>query len=114
MLKEVEDKLAVTEAKIELLSAQARAEIDGLNAEHANALDALRRDYNKKSNTARVLLSEREDSLRILSQRITELEQEILSGAPSERKIFELASSQAKREATHGLHKYRTLIAICV
>ena len=40
----------------------------------------------------------------MLSAKNQELSEEISSGAPTERKIFELASSQAKRENLHGAH----------
>eukprot|EP00598_Pedospumella_elongata_P001101 CAMPEP_0184981342 /NCGR_PEP_ID=MMETSP1098-20130426/11106_1 /TAXON_ID=89044 /ORGANISM="Spumella elongata, Strain CCAP 955/1" /LENGTH=958 /DNA_ID=CAMNT_0027504899 /DNA_START=60 /DNA_END=2939 /DNA_ORIENTATION=- len=71
---------------------------------HEEALDALKRDHAKKSAMARTLLSEREEEVRVLSTKNQELLEEINSGAPTERKIFELATSQAKRENMHGKH----------
>lgn len=44
--------------------------------------------------------------VRVLREKNDELKEEIASGAPSERKIFELAQSQAKREAMIGSTKY--------
>lgn len=99
------DRIRVLEAKAELTAAHHSAEIEGLRQEHAAEMEAVKKDFSKKSTTARVILGEREDTIRSLSQRVKELEEEIISGAPSERKIFELAQAQAKREATHGLHK---------
>lgn len=59
----------------------------------------------KKSSMARSLLTEREEEVRHLSARLALLTDEISSGAPSERRIFELAQSQARREATLGLQR---------
>lgn len=70
------------------------------------AAEAVKRDHAKKSAMARTLLSEREEEVRLLSARVAEQHEEISSGAPSDRKIFELAQSQARREATHGIHRY--------
>lgn len=47
---------------------------------------------------------EREEEVRILTAKVASLTEEISSGAPTERRIFELAQTQARREATHGLH----------
>ena len=102
---EFADRIRILEAKAELATAHHSAELDGLRQEHAAEIDALKKDFSKKSTTARVILNEKEEAVRTLTQRVKELEEEIISGAPSERKIFELAQAQAKREATHGLHK---------
>jgi chromosome segregation ATPase len=69
---------------------------------HELAIDNLKKDYAKKSALARTLMSEKEEEARVLSSKVTELQAEINSGAPSERRIFEIASNQAKREATHN------------
>jgi len=69
---------------------------------HESALDACKRDYAKKSSLARALLSEREEEVRLLTARNEELQTEIASGAPNERRIFELAELQARREAMYG------------
>ena len=69
---------------------------------HEIAIDNLKKDYAKKSALARTLMSEKEEEARVLSSKVNELQTEINSGAPSERRIFELASIQAKREATHN------------
>lgn len=49
-------------------------------------------------------MNEKEEEARLLSCKVAELQAEINSGAPTERKIFELASMQAKREASLSLH----------
>eukprot|EP01038_Epipyxis_sp_PR26KG_P005758 gene5758-7949_t len=72
--------------------------------QHEENIESIKRDHAKKSAMARTLLSEREEEVRILSEKVKELQDEITSGAPSERKIFELAQVQARREATHGIH----------
>jgi chromosome segregation ATPase len=81
-----------------------------MRAQHEEALEALKRDHARKSSMARTLLSEREEDVRLLTAKVAEQHDEITSGAPSERKIFELAQSQAKREATHGMHRCESLI----
>ncbi len=71
---------------------------------HEEVTEAATRDHAKKSSLARTLLSEKEEEVRILSSKVQELQSEIASGAPSERKIFEYAEIQSKRDAMHGVH----------
>jgi hypothetical protein len=78
--------------------------IQTLEKLHDENVEAIKRDHAKKSAMARILLSEKEEEVRTLSAKVSELQEEIHSGAPQERKIFELAASQAKRENTHGAH----------
>jgi len=78
--------------------------VSGLQDKHEQALETLKRDYSKKSSLARTLLSEKEEEVRVLGSKTQELLTEIKSGAPNEKRIFELAEVQAKREAVHGVH----------
>jgi hypothetical protein len=78
--------------------------VSGLQDKHEQALETLKRDYAKKSSLARTLLSEKEEEVRVLGSKTQELLTEIKSGAPNEKRIFELAEVQAKREAVHGIH----------
>jgi chromosome segregation ATPase len=87
--------------------------IKNMRAHHEETLEALKRDHARKSSMARTLLSEREEDVRLLTAKVAEQHDEITSGAPSERKIFELAQSQAKREATHGMHRC-DFILVCI
>ena len=48
-------------------------------------------------------LQEREADVAALAERLSVLQEEITSGAPTERKIFELAKAQAQREHTHNI-----------
>jgi chromosome segregation ATPase len=73
-------------------------------AQHTEALETLMRDHAKKSNMARTLLSDRENDVRVLTASNNLLQEEISSGAPTDRKIFQLAERQANREATHNVH----------
>lgn len=120
----LQTRLATSEARLAERVAEAAKEISSLEAQrkeehrqfehekshltktHEENLEILKKDFAKKSHLARTLLSEREEEVRVLSQRIQELNTEIASGAPSERKIFELAQTQAKRDAVHGIHRY--------
>jgi DNA repair exonuclease SbcCD ATPase subunit len=69
---------------------------------HTKEIEALMKEHSKKSSTATTLLSEREKEIKELRLKISQLKDEIASGSPSERKIFELAQSQANREASIG------------
>ena len=67
-------------------------------------LEMIKRENFKKSSLARTLLTEREEENVFLRTKNEELVHEIQSGAPSDRRFFELAEIQAKREAVHGQH----------
>jgi hypothetical protein len=68
------DKISVLVAQGELAQAQANAELAGVRAEHDAAIETLRKDFSKKSTTARLLLNEREEAVRALTQRVAELQ----------------------------------------
>ncbi len=76
-----------------------------LKAQQDETIESLKKDFNKKSAMARSLLSEREEEVRVLSTKIKELQEEIASGAPTERKFIELAQVQSRRETLHGIHR---------
>jgi chromosome segregation ATPase len=73
-----------------------------LNSEER--MEAMKKENSKKSSLARTLLTEREEENRFLRAKNEELVLEIKSGSPNDRRIFELAEIQAKREAVHGQH----------
>lgn len=66
-------------------------------------LEKVQKEFNKKSGMARQLLQEKEEDIRLLNEKFEVLSTEIRSGAPSERKIFEIAQNQAKREHLHSV-----------
>ena len=76
-----------------------------LHDECEDKLEAARKDFVKKSNLARALLTEREEEAAALAGRVAELQAEIASGAPSERKIFQFAELQSQRDIAQGLHR---------
>ena len=78
--------------------------IADINAKYDEKMDTIKKENTRKSSLARTLLTEREEENNFLKAKNEELVSEIKSGAPSERRIFELAEVQAKREAVHGLH----------
>ena len=92
------------QAQTKAQAADFAAKLAAIAAEHDAALETVRREFTKKSNMARALVSEKEEEVRVLGARVQELQAEISSGAPSERRIFELARVQSQREATHSLH----------
>ena len=97
-------EISALEARVASIEKERNDTIKSLKQSHEENVESIKRDHAKKSAMARTLLSEKEDEVRTLSAKVTELQDEISSGAPQERKIFELASSQAKRETLHGVH----------
>ena len=67
-------------------------------------IEIMKKENAKKSSLARTLLTEREEENNFLKTKNEELINEIKSGSPCDRKFFELAEIQAKREAVHGQH----------
>ena len=92
------------EEKVTRITQERDTTVRALEKSHEESVEAIKRDHAKKSAMARTLLSEKEEEVRTLSAKVAELHEEISSGAPTERKIFELALSQAKRENLHGVH----------
>ena len=76
-----------------------------LEEEHSSMTDALTKEHHKKLSITATLLSQREAEVRDLGGRVEALQLEIATGAPNERRIFELAAAQAKREAGQGAHR---------
>lgn len=102
---ELNAKLDETKKQEEELLKKHEADTAAVKEKYELQIEGIHRENGKKSSTARILLSEKEEETRVMQERIRELETEISSGAPSERKIFELASMQAKRDAVHGVQK---------
>lgn len=81
-------------------------EMNTSKSQYEENLENAKKEFSKKSNLARALISEKEEENRLLVTKIQELQSEIASGAPTERRIFELAQYQAKRENIQGQHRY--------
>lgn len=73
--------------------------------EHASMTAELSTEHSKQLSAVKSMLSQREASASELEEKVRSLQTEIASGAPNERRIFELAAVQAKREAGHGKHR---------
>ena len=95
------EEAAIRESSIVMKYKNIIAEIK-LNTE--DRLETMKRETFKKSSLARTLLTEREEENIFLRTKNEKLVNEIQSGAPSDRRFFELAEIQAKREAVHGQH----------
>jgi chromosome segregation ATPase len=95
-----------SQKKLEELQKVHETEMTDLKEKFESQIESIQRENAKKSSTARVILSEKEEEIRVLQEKIKELQTEISSGGPNERRIFELASVQARRDAVHGLHRY--------
>lgn len=92
------------EGEVKQQAAEAAQRLAAQATQHEAALEGAKREFAKKSGMARSLLQEKEEEVRVLVQRVADLQAEISSGAPSERRIFELARVQSQREATHSVH----------
>ena len=97
--QELAESKAEQERERQAHSAQVRELVE---EQHAEA-DKAQREFAKKSNIARQLLQEKEEDIRLLNEKIEMLMVEIRSGAPSERRIFEIAKTQAQREHLHSV-----------
>lgn len=74
-------------------------------ATHENEINATRKELTNKITIAKTLLNEREEEVKQLAKKKDELQTEIASGAPNERRIFEIAQAQSKRDTLYGQHK---------
>jgi chromosome segregation ATPase len=104
-VKENEKSLSSLEKQLSEEKDNYNSIILSLKSSNEENIENMKKDFNKRSAMARSLLSEKEDEIRLLSLKVHELQDEISSGAPSERKIFELAQLQSKRESLHGIHR---------
>ena len=86
--------------------------ITEMKLNNEDRLETMKRENFKKSSLARTLLTEREEENAFLRTKTDELVNEVQSGAPSDRRFFELAEIQAKREAVHGQHGLVKLIDV--
>lgn len=116
-------KLAALEARLEERTQEANLQIEALQRElqqeHEShrallkakeqeaheQLDTVKKEYGKKAGMARQLLAEREEEVRVLSSKVKEMQEEIASGAPTDRKLLEFAQAQSRRDALNGVHR---------
>ena len=103
-VKELTARIDELRGKEDEVKAAYEKDIAALREKHELHVESIQRENAKKSSTARLLLSEREEEIRVAQDKIRELQTEIASGGPTERRIFELATVQAKRDAVHNLH----------
>ncbi len=86
--------------------AHSTMQMNAMREQHLEAVEQLKKEHAKKSATARTLIAEKDEEIRVLSGKVAELSEEIASGAHNERRIFELAKAQSAREATHNLRRF--------
>lgn len=89
---------------IQSQATQHEQELVSLKSTLESEMEAVKKELTKKLSTARTLLAEKEEEVRMLSKKNSEMQSEIASGAPNERRIFELAQVQARRDAMYGQH----------
>lgn len=76
-------------------------ELAALKKSHEKALSDLKKESAKKVQLSRAAMEEKDDEIRELVAQNKALREEIECGHPTDRKIFELASRQASRDANH-------------
>jgi hypothetical protein len=102
VLREKESVVESFQREISSLKETQIEELRMLRENHSREIQEIVKEHSKKSSIATALLSERDKEIKELRLKISQLKDEIASGSPSERKIFELAQSQANREASIG------------
>jgi hypothetical protein len=90
--------------QIQSQATQHEQQLASLKTTLESEMEAIRKELTKKLSTARTLLAEKEEEVRMMSKKNSEMQSEIASGAPNERRIFELAQVQARRDAMYGQH----------
>ena len=98
-IKKYEKEIETLKANIENEQINSQRLIESTNNQHSETILEIQREYQKKINIGRSMLSQKEEEVKNLTIRVTALEEEIVSGAPNERRIFQLAAEQAKRDA---------------
>jgi len=73
--------------------------IESTKKQHSEIILEMQKEYQKKLNISRSMLSQKEEEVKNLTMRVAAVEEEIVSGGPNERRIFQLAAEQAKRDA---------------
>mmetsp|Transcript_658 Transcript_658/g.1525 ORF Transcript_658/g.1525 Transcript_658/m.1525 type:complete len:598 (+) Transcript_658:194-1987(+) len=100
-----ETKLLACQHELDCAAKTHKEAITEMRNDFDDVVNELKRDSTKKSHAARVLLEEKIEALRVLTERNVALKEEIDSGHPADRKIFELASKQASRDV--NMHSSR-------
>ncbi len=82
-----------------------KRESKAMKSEQDAAVDTLRKEYIEKASVLESRLKTKENEATELTNCVNALQTEISSGAPNEKRIFELAALQAKREAGNNVHR---------
>lgn len=97
--EECEEKLSAAREQSELVQQQHAETLRVAAQNHELELARATEDYTKKSNRARQLVADKDESVRMLTARVAALQEEISSGGHTHRRILEIAESQAHRDA---------------
>ena len=122
-LVELESKSSIEKNNLEIKFNAIKCELENATQKHLETEASLRKSFDgminemkkesmKKAHTARVLLDEKVEAIKILTERNVSLKEEIESGHPADRKIFELASKQASRDANMHTTRYDNLCLV--
>lgn len=104
-IKEAADKMNELNNNEEILKITYEQQLNLQKEKYELQVESIQRENSKKSSTARLMLSKKEEEIRVLQAKVNELQSEIASGGPQEKKIFEIATNQARRDHAHGTHK---------
>ena len=103
---ELNNHIIALHSRIEELNQNHDANIQALKVEYQSQAEAQVKELTKRNTLARGVIVEKEEEIKLLSNKIKELQLEITSGAPGERKILALAELQSKRDLHESLKKY--------
>ena len=106
---ELNNNIIALHNRIEEINQNHDANIQVLKLEYQAQVEAQVKELTKRNTLARGVISEKEEEVKALSSKIKELQLEIASGAPGERKILALAELQSKRDLHESLKKYEML-----
>lgn len=91
MYKEYTNKEDALKKELKELEGKQKKEIKALEVKKDEEIDKQLKEQNRKSAIARNMLSQREEDVRLLTEQVEKMKEEIQSGAPDERRIFALA-----------------------
>ena len=86
-VKEMTTKIDTMLLNEEQLKKSHEEQIVSLKEKHELQIESIQRENAKKSSTARLMLSEKEEEIRVLQSKVHELTNEIASGGPQERYV---------------------------
>ena len=106
MYKEYTNKEDALKRELKELEGKQKKEIKALEVKKDEEIDKQLKEQNRKSAIARNMLSQREEDVRLLTEQVEKMKEEIQSGAPDERRIFALAKVSNLMEQIHVFRSF--------